>query len=240
MPDQTRVVSPGPDARSVRTTAGAVLRPPEGWVLVPPGDAALTRRVQAAGPTWAVQEQRGRKIFSRGVWAPGDTVEAARAALAAERATPQYEKKRAADARRRERQLADYVAEFNRAVLAFLAFHPRHAGLAARLARAVTEHATPVGSGTVARTRRLPVGRRAEAAALDWLRHQTTAYDRLAIPRVEGTRREVRRLLAEHSRVLLDAYRAGRPVDPAACPLQQALAGVAQPTGPAGPPHPRE
>ena len=29
---------------------------------------ALTRRVKAAGPTWQVQEKRGRKIFSRGLW----------------------------------------------------------------------------------------------------------------------------------------------------------------------------
>ena len=55
------------------------------------------------------------------------------------------------------RQLAGIpvvVETFHQAVLMFLAFHPRHAELARRLARAVTEHATPVGSGTVARTRR--------------------------------------------------------------------------------------
>jgi hypothetical protein len=46
----------------------------------------------------------------------------------------------------------------------FLAFHPMHANLADRLARAVTNQATPVGSGTVARTKRIPVEQRAEAA----------------------------------------------------------------------------
>lgn len=95
--------------------------------------------------------------------------------------------------------------------------------LAERLAQAVTAHATPVGSGTVARTRRIPLGRRAEAAVIAWLRHQTTAYDDLAIPRVRGKRREVRRLLATQSRRLLDAYRRGDPVDAARCPLQRAL-----------------
>jgi hypothetical protein len=88
----------------------------------------------------------------------------------------------------------------------------------------VTNHATPVGSGTVARTKRIPVERRAEAAVIAWLRHQTTAYDDLAIPRVKGERRRVRRLLARQSRQLLDAYRRGNPVDAAHCPLQQALA----------------
>ncbi len=108
--------------------------------------------------------------------------------------------------------------------MAFLAFDPRHAELAERLAQAVTEHATPVGSGTVARTQRIPVEHRAEAAVIAWLRHQTTAYDRMAIPRIKGGRRQVRRHLAEQSKALLAVYRIGKEVDPASCPLRQALA----------------
>ena len=76
----------------------------------------------------------------------------------------------------------------------------------------------------VARTDRIPVAQRVEAAVIAWMRHQTTAYDGMAIPRVKGKRREVRRMLAERSRRLLDAYRAGQPVDAASCPLQRALA----------------
>lgn len=53
----------------------------------------------------------------------------------------------------------------------------------------MTAHATPVGSGTVARTSRIPIERRAEAAVIAWLRHQTTAYDDMKIPRVKGRRR---------------------------------------------------
>jgi hypothetical protein len=223
MPQQTRVVSPGPDPRSVRTADGQVLRPPADWVLVPPGDPGLTRRIKAAGPTWTVQEKRGRKTFSQGVWTLGANVEAARAALAAERATPQYAKRREADARRRDAEQADYVTEFRHAVFGYLAFHPQYAPLADQLAKAVADHATPVGSGTVARTERIPVGERAEAAVIAWMRHQTTAYDTMAIPRVKGKRREIRRMLAARSKVLLDGYRAGRLIDPAACPLQRAL-----------------
>ncbi len=89
--------------------------------------------------------------------------------------------------------------------MAFLAFHPNYADLAGRLARAVTDHATPVGSGTVARTKRLPVEQRAEAAVIAWMRHQTTGYDGMVIPRVKGRRREVRRLLAQRSKQLLRA-----------------------------------
>ena len=206
----------------MRTADGRVVRPPADWVLVPPGDAGLTRRVKAAGPTWTVKEQVGRRTFSRGVWAHGATVESIRRALAAERATPEYAQKQAANARRREREQADYVAEFRAAVVEFLAFHPRHAALAQRLADAVAAHATPVGSGTVARTERIPVEERAEAAVIAWMRHHTTAYDQMSIPRIRGKRREIRRMLAERSRGLLEAYRAGRDVD-ATCPLRRAL-----------------
>ena len=108
-------------------------------------------------------------------------------------------------------------------MVAFLAFHPTHADLADRLARAVTEHATPVGSGTVARTKRIPVERRGEAAMIAWMRHKTTGYDGMAIPRVKGKRREVRRRLARRSQELLDHYRRGGSA-PEACPLRRALA----------------
>ena len=223
MSPESLIVAPGPDAHSVRTAGGQVLRVPDGWELLPPGDAGLTRRVKAGGPTWTVQERKGRKIFSRGVWAPAAVIAAARAALDAERATPAYARKRVADTRRRVRAQGEYVEAFARAVLDFLAFDARHLATAEALARAVTAHATPVGSGTVARTERIPVERRAEAAVIAWLRHQTTAYDQLVIPRVKGQRREVRRRLAQHSRELLDAYRKGGVVDAACCPLQQAL-----------------
>jgi hypothetical protein len=182
--------------------------------------------VKEAGDHWVVQEKKGRKIFSRGVWAPASTIEAIRAELEAERSTEGYAKRQVATARRRHKAQAEYVEDFHGAVLAFLAFHPAHADLAARLAQAVTAHATPVGSGTVARTQRIPIERRVEAAVIAWLRHQTTSYDELKIPRVKGERREVRRLLAEQSRRLLDAYRQGHVVDPTTCPLQRALTKV--------------
>jgi hypothetical protein len=116
------------------------------------------------------------------------------------------------------------VASFHAAVVEFLAFAPEHAELARRLALAVTEHATPVGSGTVARTQRIPLADRAEAAVIAWMRHHTTAYDDLKIPRAKGKRREVRRRLATESKRLLAGYRSGDPADPVACPLQSALA----------------
>ncbi len=105
----------------------------------------------------------------------------------------------------------------------FLAFSPRWSAFAAKLADAVTVHAVPVGSGTVARTERIPVERRAEAAVIAWMRHQTTAYDRMSIARIRGERREVRRRLAERSREVLSQYRSGGEVDLSQCPLAKAL-----------------
>jgi hypothetical protein len=134
------------------------------------------------------------------VWAPAATVSRIRAELEAERSTEGYAKRKQADAHRRQKVQARYVEDFFGAVVSFLAFHPSHAALAARLAHAVTDHATPVGSGTVARTKRIPVEGRAEAAVIAWLRHQTTACDSMAIPRGKGKRREVRHSGTSHGR----------------------------------------
>jgi hypothetical protein len=214
---------PGPAPNTVRTPSGQTLDVPPGWDLVPPGDAALTCRLKAAGDFWLVQEKVGRRTFSRGLWAPRAVIQAIRAELAAERSTDAYAKRREADAKRRETKQADYVEDFQAAVLTFLAFDQRYADLAGKLAHAVAAHATPVGSGTVARTKRIPIERRAEAAVIAWLRHQTTGYDSMRIPRVRGQRREVRRMLAQRSRDLLGAYRRGDAVAPS-CPLAVAVA----------------
>lgn len=224
MPDQTRIVAPGFEKRTVLAQEIGVLQVPDGWELLPPGDAGLTRRVKAAGPCWTVQEKRGRKTFSHGVWAPAERIARIRAELEAERAKPAYAKKQAAAAARRERKQTEYVEDFRGAVLAFLKFAPRYEELAGRLADVVAAHATPVGSGTVARTQRIPLEQRAESAVIAWLRHQTTAYDTMKIPREKGRRREVRRMLAAGSRALLSVYRSGEDTNPATCPLQCALA----------------
>lgn len=227
MPTQDRIVAPGPDATWFRTRT-ELLRIPADWELLPPGDAALTRRVKEGGPTWVVQEKRGNKVFSRGVVAPKERIERIRQDLAAERADPSYAKKLAAGRRRRAEQEHEYAGEFRDAVVRFLAFAPLHAALGEEVATAIAAHATPVGSGTVARTQRIPVEERAEAATIAWLRHQTTAYDSMTIARVKGRRREVRRELAQRSRELLARYRRGDLVDPATCALRAALASSAR------------
>lgn len=221
MPDQARTCTPGPTRGTVRCN-GVVLTVPEGWSLLPPGDAGVTRRVKAGGPHWIVQEKRGRRTFSQGIWAPTARIEAAQRAMQRQRQSPAHQRKLAQARARREREQAAYVRTFTAQVKAFLAFDERHADLAAKTAHAIAVHATPVGSGTVARTKRIPVEQRAEAAVIAWLRHQTTAYDSMHIPRVKGMRRAVRRELAARSRALLDQYRADAPA-PTPCLLTAAL-----------------
>jgi hypothetical protein len=219
------IFAPGPIPNSVRSADGKVLTAPEGWILLPPGDAALTRRVKVAGEHWIVQEKKGRKVFSRGVLAAAATIEKNKAELEAERSTVKYAKRKVADAQRREKFQAEYVEDFYGAVIAFLAFHPKHADLADQFAHAVTEHAPPVGSGTVARTKRIPVENRAEAAVIAWMRHQTSAYDSMKIPRIKGKRRGIRRMLAQRSQELLGRYRSGEAVGED-CPLWKALNAI--------------
>ena len=218
------IFTPGPTPNTVRSADSEVLTAPDGWVLLPPGDAALTRRVKAAGDHWVLQEKKAGRSF-RGAFGhrqppstrfgpnstPSDRTEG-------------YAKRKDADARRRDKVQAEYVEDFYGAVVAFLAFHPTYAEFAGKLARAVADHATPVGSGSVARTKRIPVERRAEAAVIAWLRHQTTGYDSMKIARIKGKRREVRRMLAQHSKELLGRYRRGEAVGED-CPLKKALAG---------------
>jgi Uncharacterized conserved protein (DUF2293) len=228
----TLTLAPTADPRVLMAPDGSLLRPPTGWACLPPGDAGLTRRVKASGPSWSVLEKRGRKLFSKGLWAPEVNIEAARSAIAAERSTAGYTQKLAASRARRERAQATYVATFESEVLKFLRFAPVWLAAGHALARLVAEHATPVGSGTVARTERIPVAERAEAAVIAWMRHQTTAYDNLQIPRVAGKRREVRRALAQVSRAILDLHRKDAAHAIRVCPLCTALSQRSQASEP--------
>ncbi len=226
---ESREVRPGPRAGQVVNEWGVVETVPVHWGFLPPGDAALSRRIKQDGPSLTVIEVRGRKRFSRGVWAPADRIAALRGELLVERRDPSHQKRLAAGRRHRATKEEAYALDFRDAVLRYLDFHPSFHAQGASLAGLIAAHAVPVGSGTVARTARIPIDERAAAATIAWLRHRTTAYDHMAIPRARGRRREVRRMLAQRSTLLLAQYRAGRPVDPATCPLHAALQRAAGP-----------
>jgi len=100
------VFGPGPVPNTAKAANGQVVSIPTGWILLPPGDAALTRRVKLAGDHWIVQEKKGRRVFSHGIWAPLSTVEKIQAEPEVERSSEQYAKRKMADARRREKTQA--------------------------------------------------------------------------------------------------------------------------------------
>ncbi len=202
---------------------GKDVSPPDGWIFIPSGDPGLTRRLKNSGDYWVLVHRRKNRIESLGLWADGVRADDVKARLEAERSDPAYRRKLDSARKTRAAKQDAYIVEFRQAVVDFLAFAPCYKEFAWSLADAVTDQAVPVGSGTVARTERIPLVRRAEAAVIAWMRHQTTAYDHMAIARVKGERREVRRRLAERSRQLLSKYRSGEKIDPASCPLAGAL-----------------
>ncbi|MEN8846678.1 MAG: DUF2293 domain-containing protein [Akkermansiaceae bacterium] len=207
----------------VSSVEGKPMKIPADWGRLPPGDAALSRRVKMEGPSWTVVEFKRRKKFSHGILAPAERIELLKAEREAEKKDPKYLKKLDAGRSRRAKAEKVYAEEFEQAVFQFLGFHDDHLELGNKMARAVAEHAVPVGSGTVARTQRIPIEKRAESAVIAWMRHQTTAYDHMTIPREKGARREVRRMLAKESRRLLQSYRASGQRGSKGCPLMKAL-----------------
>lgn len=207
---------------------GCFVDMPEGWEFIPSGDPALTRRLKAAANDyWIVKRKIGRKEFGVGLCVPKGLADGIAEQLKTERKTPEYQRKLEAGRRRREKEQEEYQEDFEQAVLQFLHFHNRYRELAAKLAKTITKFTTPVGSGTVARTQRIPIEQRARAAVIAWMRHNTTDYDHRYIPHVAGKRREVRRDLAHESLALLEAYRHGDDA-PSDCPLQRALNNAKQ------------
>lgn len=221
MENGKRIVKPGKNGTLIGEQ-GEICSPPASWAFLPAGDAGVTRKVTAKGMYWRVEVKMGRRTISQGIWAPADTIAQAGEAVHAVRLTDGYQKKRVAELNRREKKQELYGAEFCQAVVDYLHFHDRYSVTAHKLAKAITLHAIPVGSGTVARTQMIPIEERAAHAVIAWMRHQTTAYDNLQIARIKGERRAVRRNLAQQSVAILAGYREGSGI-PENCPLKKAI-----------------
>ena len=223
MPQLSIEVRPSQQSGYVISLDGEQMKVPDDWAILKPGDAALSRRIKKDGPSWTIKEKKGRKMFSLGILAPAHRIEHLKHVLDVERTDPSYQRKLDAGRERRAKDELAYKDEFQQSIYVFLNFHPDFEDLAIDLAMRITEHAIPVGSGTVARTKMIPIEQRAEAASIAWMRHQTTSYDDMTIPRVKGKRREVRRMLATRSREILDHYRKGQHSHLGSCPLFSAL-----------------
>ena len=200
-----------------------ILELPENWEFVPSGDALLTRRLKATGEYWLVLQKYKNKISSCGLCVPKTSLAEIKTRITEERADPKYQKKLESGREYRAKKEAEYSEDFEQAIVDFLHFAPKWHKLAQKLAHLVAAHATPVGSGTVARTKRIPIEQRAEAALIAWMRHQTTSYDNMYIGRAKGDRREVRQMLANQSRKILEQYRSGADFDYEHDPLYLAI-----------------
>jgi hypothetical protein len=216
-----QIVNPGPN-NILLNKYGEKVVPPKDWGFLPSGDAAITRKITSKGVFWRVQFKKGRRMISKGIWAPKEVIEEARAEVEKMRSSDTYQKKRVADLKRRAKKQDEYENEFLDEVEKYLNFHPKYKSFEKQMAAAITKHAIPVGSGTVARTAMIPIEERAAKAVIAWMRHQTTGYDNLRIARIKGERRAVRRQLAQRSVALLNNYRNGEIIAPQ-CPLRQAL-----------------
>jgi len=215
------IFSPGPH-NTIVNNQGKIVSPPENWEFLPAGDAGVTRKVTSKGQYWRIQMKKGRRTISKGIWAPAETIQQAQQEVAATRQTEEYKKKQHSALIRRDQKQQEYESTFCMAVRQFLNFHDVHKTTEQKIASAVTAHAIPIGSGTVARTSMIPLEERAARAVIAWMRHNTTAYDHLKIKRIKGERRKTRRMLAEHSMTVLDKYRTDKPVDEN-CPLLKAI-----------------
>ena len=208
-----RIVKVGVNPHYFVGEQGEMLRCPKGWKMLLAGDASVTRAVKKLGPTWVVQHKRGKRITSKGVLAPSENISAAQELVKVKRSAPTYQKQLDQSRVRRQKKELEYVEDFALEVVKFLNFSADYCKLAKDLSRLIAVHATPVGSGTVARTKMIPIEERAKRATMAWFRHQTTEYDRMHIARVKGKRREVRRSLGSDSFELLEQYRTNRVVD---------------------------
>lgn len=223
MPTETRSFLITKSDERLKDKRGQVFSVPTGWENLPAGDASVTRKVKSLGPTWTVQEKKGRKAFSHGVWAAKEQIEEAIKLVEAQRADPKHQKKLAQVKVRREEKETVFGEDFQQAIIQFLNFDQKYHFLVEQLSTLVKEHAVPVGSGTVARSSSVTLEDKAALAVMAWMRHQTSAYDSTSVARVKGARRELRRQIARQSERILAKYRIGDNVDFEVCPLYRAL-----------------
>lgn len=223
MPTETRSFLINKSDNRLTDKTGKVFSVPTGWENLPSGDASITRKLKSLGPTWTVQEKKGRKVFSHGVWAAKEHIKEAITLVEAQRADPKHQKKLAQSKVRREEKETVFGEDFQQEIIKFLNFDQKYHLLVEQLSRLVKEHAVPVGSGTVARSSSVTIEDKAALAVMAWMRHQTSAYDSTSVARVKGARRELRRQIARQSERILAKYRSGDDVDFKVCPLYKAL-----------------
>ena len=151
------------------------LMAPEGWEILPPGDAFVTRTVKRLGPHWVLVRAAKRYTRTLGTLAPPASIREAE--RLADETKARRERARESARQRREAQESAYQRQFAEAVLHYLRFAPRHKRLARQIAEGSARQATVVSSGRVGRTAKLTLEEKAELAARAYIRHRHTDYE---------------------------------------------------------------
>lgn len=199
-----------------------IVKIPEMWEFLPAGDAGVTRNVTKAGEYIRVKQKRGRRLISKGVWAPKEAIEMAIAKMTTLRSTESYEKSKQYRAHKREKDLISYQEDFKKQIIIQLSFADIYHDIAVVLADKITQFATPIGSGTVARSSTLSLDLKAQKAINGWVRHRLTPYESLKIARVKGARANARKLMYEKGLKVFLPYQKGEEI-PSNCPLKREL-----------------
>ena len=157
---------------------------PVGWVFDPPGDVFVTREVKK-GTYRVLLKRRKGYTATLGVFCPEANLAGAEKRWDE---TAEYRAwQRAIGQSLRERAEERYRAELEEAIIDLLGFRLQHAAMAREIARGAVAQATPVGSGRVGRTRRLPLSQRAEFAARTFICHRHTDCEERLAKSSEGT-----------------------------------------------------
>ena len=172
MKNDKHIVIPDKDGNLI-TSDGNFFVPPKHWSFLPAGDAGVTRKITARGIYNRVQVKKGRRFISKGIWAPSNIIAEAKNEVVATRSTDEYKIKLNKDRGRRAKKQVEYEVEFCGEIERFLNFHENYKIYEKQIAKLVTAHAIPVGSGTVARTQMIPIEERAARAVIAWMIQQS-------------------------------------------------------------------
>lgn len=177
---------------------------PAGWDSQEPGNPFITRRVKLMGPYWVALRARKGHTETLGILAPAANIEAA-TRLAEETEAARSAARTRSQGQRIRRETA-YRQLFADAVLRYLDFAPRYQALALKIAKAVADRATAVGSGRVGRTAKLTLEDKAELAARAYIRHRYTKYEDRARDGLFDLDREVHLVIRDGSQEEVDEF----------------------------------
>ena len=186
-----------------------IIQVPEGWDLLEPGDALLTRRVKAHGKYWEYYHEYKTKSYDKklGIFTPANIIEEEHRKISDERSTKEYKQRLESSRKSRKKKESKYREEFSEACFRFLNFIPEHEELAHKIAEEAASQAMTVGSGRVGRTSKLTLEQKAELAIRACIRHEYTNYEEELVEDGEVWYDEIKRNAGDEVHRFLEEHR---------------------------------